>query len=257
MHVRAKKSLGQHFLKDLGIAQRIVDLLDPDPDEVIVEIGPGTGVLTQFLLEQYGERLHVVEVDTESVDYLEKVYPSLVPRIHPDDFLKLDLAEVFGPKMAVIGNFPYNISSQILFHVLTHRKHVTQVVGMFQREVAKRVCMNAGSKEYGILSVLLEAYFDRSYRFTVSEQVFNPPPKVKSGVLSLTRKTNPVEIGNPDLFQQLVKLSFNQRRKTLRNSLKSMWKGPIPDDPILGKRPEQLDLPGFLSLLNLIESQPF
>jgi|SaaInlStandDraft_4_1057021.scaffolds.fasta_scaffold28524_2 16S rRNA (adenine1518-N6/adenine1519-N6)-dimethyltransferase len=257
MRVQAKKGLGQHFLKDKGIAKRIVDLLEPQAQDIILEIGPGMGVLTEFLLEKFGERVHVVEIDKESVEYLETNFPELQGRIYNADFLKMDLGATFKSKLAVIGNFPYNISTQILFHLLDSREQVSQVIGMFQREVARRITIGPGTKEYGILSVLLEAYFTRKYVFTVPENVFQPPPKVKSGVLVLEKKgEQPVEL-NHVLFRRVVKAAFNQRRKTLRNSLGMMLPTKDADIPLLKLRPEQLDLNGFIELVRFIESDSF
>lgn len=253
MKVKPKKGLGQHFLTDLSVAERIVGLLRADTADVILEIGPGMGVLTQYLLPRFGERLQVVEIDSESVDYLELHYPELKGRIHQEDFLKMDLNARFNGQIAIIGNFPYNISSQILFHILETPGRVTEVVGMFQREVAKRITTGPGSKEYGILSVLLELFYTREYLFSVSEGVFNPPPKVKSGVLRLLAKETPPPDINYPLFVKMVKAGFNQRRKTLRNSLSGFFEKGSIDSELLNFRPEQLDLPTFLELLKLIE----
>ncbi len=255
MQIQAKKSLGQHFLRDQGIARKIVDLVNPREEDVILEIGPGTGILTQFLIERFGSRLHVVEIDRESVAYLRKHYTALEDRIYEEDFLQMDLTARFGHSICIVGNFPYNISTQILFKVFAAHDSVYQVVGMFQREVARRICMDPGSKEYGILSVLLAAYYERSYCFTVPEQVFSPPPKVKSGVIDLTMKLDQPQELNHALLHRVVKLAFNQRRKTLRNSLKSVWVDVIPDIPLMQKRPEQLGLEEFVELVTLIESQ--
>lgn len=253
MKVQPKKRLGQHFLKDKDIAMRIVDLLQVPDVDIVLEIGPGMGVLTQFLLERFGEKLFVVEVDPESVDYLKEHFPELSERIYCEDFLKMDLTERFPGKIAVIGNYPYNISSQILFHILDHPGNVVEIVGMFQREVARRITMSPGSKEYGILSVLLEVYYHREYSFTVSEEVFNPPPKVKSGVLRLTKKDRlPDGLDYPRLVK-LVKAAFNQRRKTLRNSLSGFFEKGSLDSDLLSLRPEQLNLQGFLDLLKLFD----
>jgi len=221
--VRPKKALGQHFLKDDQISQNIANaMLFKDGVSNVIEVGPGTGALTKFLIQK-DAHLKVVEVDRESVDYLNVHYHALHGKIIEQSFLRLNLEEVFsGEKLIVIGNFPYNISSQILFHALDHKEHVTEVIGMFQKEVAERIAIGPGSKAYGILSVLLQAYYDIEYLFTVDEDAFNPPPKVKSGVIRLVR--NDVQSLDCDekRFKQVIKLGFNQRRKTLRNSLKSI-----------------------------------
>ena len=221
--VRAKKSLGQHFLTDLSIAERIAHTLDDFRHLPVLEVGPGMGVLTQFLLEM-GLDLTVVELDSESVDYLEVAYPQLHGRIIGQDFLKMDLHELYGDKpFCVIGNYPYNISTQIFFKVLDYRDQVACCSGMLQREVAQRIAEPPGSKAYGILSVLLQAWYDIEYLFTVDEHVFNPPPKVKSGVIRLTRNSV-TDLGVDErMFKRLVKLSFGQRRKMLRSSLKSVF----------------------------------
>lgn len=252
--VKAKKNLGQHFLTDLSVAQKIADTLIDYRETPVLEIGPGMGVLTQYLIAD-GHDLRVVELDTESVDYLNVHYPELEGRIISADFLKLDLKEYFGDKaFCVIGNYPYNISSQILFKVLDYKDQVPCCSGMFQREVAQRVAAPPGSKTYGILSVLLQAWYDIEYLFTVPEHVFNPPPKVKSGVIKLTRN-GVTDLGcDEKLFKTVVKTSFGQRRKTLRNSLRSMV-GNNPDVlnmPIFSKRPEQLGVSEFIELTNIV-----
>lgn len=253
MRVHAKKRLGQHFLKDKDIALRIVDLLSVPEVDIVLEIGPGMGVLTGYLLERFGEKLHVVEVDEESVDYLKTHFPELSDRIHCENFLKMNLKEHFSGKIAVIGNYPYNISTQILFHILEFPDQVVEVVGMFQREVARRITMDPGTKEYGILSVLLEVYFKRDYSFTVSEEVFDPQPKVKSGVLRLSHKDQlPEDLDYPKLVK-VVKAAFNQRRKTLRNSLAGFFEKGSIDSELLSLRPEQLNLQGFLDLVKLFD----
>ena len=258
--VRAKKSLGQHFLIDLDVAQRIAATVDDYKQLPLLEVGPGMGVLTQFLL-QNGHDLKVVELDGESVDYLNANFPALEGRIIEKDFLKLDLREAMGEgDMVVIGNYPYNISSQILFHVLDYKDQVKCCSGMFQREVAQRIAAGPGSKTYGIVSVLLQAWYDIEYLFTVDENVFDPPPKVKSGVIRLVR--NDVEHLDCDerLFKSVVKTSFGQRRKTLRNSLRGM----IPPESmvrldehygdVFKKRPEQLSVAEFVELTNIIKN---
>ena len=255
MYVRPKKSLGQHFLNDRKIAMKIVDLLKAEGSGDVVEIGPGMGVLSGELLNRFGERFHAVEIDSESVEYLTAEFSGLAPRIYQDDFLKLDLRKKFGGELFIIGNFPYNISTQILFRVLAYRDEVKEVVGMFQREVARRISTGPGSKEYGILSVLLGAYYDISYSFTVSEKVFTPPPKVKSGVLRLERNNVSRLNCDEDLFFRIVKMGFHQRRKTLRNSLSSLILQENRPEPILSFRPEQLSVDSFLELTEFIESQ--
>lgn len=248
--VKPKKALGQHFLKDLQIAQRIADTLSEYKDLPVLEIGPGMGVLTQYLLEA-GHDLTVVELDLESVDYLEQNFPALEGRILAEDFLRLDLSQLFsGRKFCVIGNYPYNISSQIFFKVLDYKEHVPCCSGMIQKEVAERLAAGPGSKTYGILSVLLQAWYKVEYLFTVSEQVFDPPPKVKSAVIRMTRNDR-TELGcDEKLFKTVVKTSFNQRRKTLRNSMKPLLGKDCPDYalPIFDKRPEQLSVEQFVEL---------
>ncbi|APG60627.1 16S rRNA (adenine(1518)-N(6)/adenine(1519)-N(6))-dimethyltransferase RsmA [Christiangramia salexigens] len=252
--VRAKKHLGQHFLTDENIASKIADTLVGDNYNKVLEIGPGMGVLTKYLLEKDKE-VHVIEIDTESVEYLESNYLHLRDRIHEKDFLKHDLSQIFGDEAyAVIGNFPYNISTQIVFKVLELRHQIPEFSGMFQKEVAKRICEKEGNKTYGILSVLVQAYYEAEYLFTVPPSVFNPPPKVDSGVLRLTRKENFTLPCDEKLFFRIVKMAFNQRRKTLRNSLKSL---NLPDnlreDAIFGSRPEQLGFQQFIELTQKIE----
>lgn len=247
--VRPKKGLGQHFLKDLHIAQRIADTLDDYKGMPVLEIGPGMGVLTQYLLEA-GHDLTVVELDMESVDYLEQNFPALEGRILAEDFLRLDLSKLFPDQFCVIGNYPYNISSQIFFKVLDYKEHVPCCSGMIQKEVAERLAAGPGSKTYGILSVLLQAWYNVEYLFTVSETVFDPPPKVKSAVIRATRNDR-TELGcDEKLFKNVVKTSFNQRRKTLRNSMKPILGKDCPDYalPIFDKRPEQLSVEQFVEL---------
>ena len=249
--VRAKKFLGQHFLTDESIARRIVESLSPTSHHVL-EIGPGMGVLTKYLIDRPDTDFHVVEIDRESVAWLHDHYPTL--SVIEGDFLKLDLDTLFHDRYAIIGNFPYNISSQILFRVFECRNQVAEVVGMFQKEVAERVAAGPGSKTYGILSVLLAAFFRTEYLFTVHEHVFNPPPKVKSAVIRLTRNdVNTLEC-DETLFVQVVKAGFNQRRKTLRNALRSASL-PIDavDEATLGKRAEQLSVGEFITLTKTIQ----
>lgn len=255
-NVRPKKALGQHFLTDLNVARRIADTIDGFTDLPIVEVGPGMGVLTQFLVEK-GCDLTVVEIDTESVAWLKANMPDLDGHILEADFLRLDLGKLFnGRKMCVIGNYPYNISSQIFFHILQWRNLVVCCSGMLQKEVAERLAAPPGTKARGILSVLLQAWYDVEYLFTVDEHVFNPPPKVKSGVVKLTRN-NVDSLGCDEaLFRNVVKTTFGQRRKTLRNSLKGLLPAgaPMPDTPLLALRPEQLSVGQFIELTNLVDA---
>ena len=244
--VKAKKHLGQHFLKDLNIAQKIADTLSLANYKKVVEIGAGMGVLTQFLLKKDTE-VYVVEIDKESVAYLEAHYPELRGKIIADDFLKYDIAGYLREPFAIIGNFPYNISTQIVFKLLELRDYVPEFSGMFQKEVAERICEHEGSKTYGILSVLVQAFYEVTYLFTVSEGVFNPPPKVKSGVLRLVRKPNYHLDCDEALFFTIVKTAFNQRRKTLRNSLKPLLTNEsLKKNSIFDKRPEQLPWQDFV-----------
>lgn len=250
--VRAKKFLGQHFLTDESIARRIVESLSGRSCHVI-EIGPGMGVLTKYLVENKELDFRVVEIDRESVAWLHEHYPGL--NVIEGDFLKLDLTSLFHDTFAVIGNFPYNISSQILFRVFEYRNQAEEVVGMFQKEVAERVAAGPGSKTYGILSVLLSAFYDIEYLFTVHEHVFNPPPKVKSAVIRLIRNdVNALEC-DEKLFVKVVKAGFNQRRKTLRNALRSAALDVecVPEE-MLVKRAEQLSVEEFINLTKYIES---
>ena len=252
--VKPKKALGQHFLKDLQIAQRIADTLADYKGTPVLEIGPGMGVLTQYLLDAEHD-LKVVELDRESVAYLEQNFPDLKGRIIAQDFLKLDLSQLYPGKFCVIGNYPYNISSQIFFKVLDYKEQIPCCSGMIQKEVAERLAAAPGSKTYGIISVLLQAWYDIEYLFTVSEQVFNPPPKVKSAVIRMTRNRR-TELGcDEKLFKTLVKTTFNQRRKTLRNSIKPILGKEFPDYdlPVFNKRPEQLSVEQFIELTLLTE----
>jgi len=251
--VRAKKNLGQHFLNDKNIAKRIVESLQAEGVSKVLEIGPGMGVLTQFLMQNNAYETSVVEIDRESVEYLEKHYPDLKERIISADFLRLNLHVHFQEPFAIIGNFPYNISSQIFFKVLEYRNQIPEVVGMLQKEVAERLAAGPGSKTYGILSVLLQAYYHIEYLFTVHENVFTPPPKVKSGVIRITRNERAHLDCNEKLFTSIVKMAFNQRRKTMRNSLKSMINNDeLKANPIFDKRPEQLSVAEFELLAKMI-----
>ena len=250
--VRAKKFLGQHFLTDEGIARRIVESLTPEVHHLL-EIGPGMGVLTKYLLERPDTAFHVVEIDRESVAWLHDHYPTL--DIIEGDFLRMDLGALFPDSCAIIGNFPYNISSQILFKVFDNRQRVTEVVGMFQKEVAERVAAGPGSKTYGILSVLLSAFYHIEYLFTVPESVFNPPPKVKSAVIRLTRNDVAALECDEHLFVQTVKAGFNQRRKTLRNALRQLGL-PLDgvDAALLASRAEQLSVQDFIQITKTLQT---
>lgn len=253
--VRAKKHLGQHFLKDENIAKKIADTLTLQGYKDVLEIGPGMGVLTKYLLKK-DIKTHVIEIDTESVEYLKNKYLNLSDRIYEKDFLKYDLTEVFKDQpFAIIGNFPYNISSQIVFKTLEMRYQIPEFSGMFQKEVAQRICSKEGSKIYGILSVLTQAFYDAEYLFTVPPSVFNPPPKVDSGVLLLKRKENFTLPCDEALFFKVVKTGFQQRRKTLRNSLKTFnLSDNLKANTIFGQRPEQLSVSQFIELTSLIEN---
>lgn len=252
--VRPKKALGQHFLTDLSIAARIAATLDGSKGLPVLEIGPGMGVLTRFLLEE-GHDVKVVEIDSESVEYLTDNFPDLKGRIIEGDFLKMDLAELMGEKpFCVIGNYPYNISSQIFFKILDYKNLIPCCSGMLQKEVAKRLAAAPGSKVYGILSVLLQAWYDVEYLFTVDEHVFNPPPKVKSGVIRCTRN-NVTDLGCDErLFKTIVKTVFGQRRKTLRNSIRGLLPPgcTLDDNPVWAQRPEQLSVAQFIDLTNRV-----
>lgn len=252
--VRPKKGLGQHFLRDLKIAQAIADTVDARAGIPVLEIGPGMGVLTQYLIPK-DRNLKVVELDSESVVYLKEHYPTL--NIIEGDFLKLNLKELFnGKEFVLTGNYPYNISSQIFFKMLDNMDIIPCCTGMVQREVAQRICSGPGSKAYGILSVLIQAWYNTEYLFIVDENVFDPPPKVKSAVIRLTRNEREDLGCNPALFKRIVKASFGWRRKMLRNSLKQVIdkECPLPDCIYLDKRPEQLSVEDFIELTNLIES---
>lgn len=255
--VKPKKALGQHFLTDLDVAARIAATLDPYQGIPVVEVGPGMGVLTQFLLPTHPD-LTVVEIDNESVAWLKANMPALQGHILEEDFLQLDLGTLFPghSEFCVIGNYPYNISSQIFFHILDYKDRVKCCSGMLQKEVAERLAAPPGTKARGILSVLLQAWYDIDYLFTVDEHVFNPPPKVKSGVVRLTRNAV-TELGcDPALFKTVVKTTFGQRRKTIRNSIKSLLPPgcPAPDNALMAMRPEQLSVAQFIELTNLLAS---
>lgn len=251
--VRAKKHLGQHFLCDENIAKKIVDaLLIKDKISPIIEIGPGTGVLTKYLINDVSQFL-ALDIDSESVDYLKKLYPEKKEQIQLSDFLDTDLKEYFPYKFNVIGNFPYNISSQIMFKVLEHRNNVNIVVGMFQKEVAQRLAEKPGTKTYGILSVLLQAFYKIDYLFTVHENVFSPPPKVKSAVIRLERNSTVKLDCDEVLFFKVVKTTFNQRRKQIRNSIRPLYFSETVVHPLFEKRPEQLNVSQFVELTKFVE----
>jgi 16S rRNA (adenine1518-N6/adenine1519-N6)-dimethyltransferase len=248
--VKPKKNLGQHFLTDQNIARKIVDSLGSTAPDVL-EIGPGTGVLTQFLLTRSNINLQVIEIDRESVVYLQQNFPQLT-KIWSEDFLKSKIGEKFEGNFSVIGNFPYNISSQIFFRILELRNRIPEVVGMVQKEVAERIASKHGNKTYGILSVILQAFYDIEYLFTVSEHVFQPPPKVKSAVIRLKRNNVEKLPCSDAFFVEVVKAAFNLRRKMLRNSLQSIC-GELPVQ-FADKRPEQLSVDDFIELTAIIEN---
>lgn len=249
MSVKPKKYLGQHFLTDPLIAQKIADTLTLNNYDIVLEIGPGMGVLTEFILKKPIET-HLIEIDNESVIYLKTHYPQILDRIYQLDVLQCDFSNLFGEKpFAIIGNYPYNISSQIVFKMLDYRHQIPEFSGMFQKEVAQRICEKPGTKTYGILSVLVQAFYEAEYLFSVSPSVFNPPPKVDSGVLRLIRKSNFRLSCDEDLFFSVVKLSFQKRRKTLRNSLKAFnLSDNLKANTIFDKRPEQLTIESFVEL---------
>lgn len=247
-----KKNLGQHFLRDKGIAERIAGTLSGKGYASVLEIGPGTGILTGFLLERRFADFRVIEIDNESVHFLRENFPSLKEIIR-GDFLKMDIDSVFPGKLGITGNFPYDISTQILFKVLNHRERVVELTGMFQKEVAERICASPGSKTYGILSVLVQAFYTTEYLFTVPAHVFSPPPKVKSGVIRLLRNSVSGLSCDESLFFQVVKASFNQRRKMLRNSIRAAFDLKSGDYRYSGMRPEQLSVDQFVDLTNWVE----
>jgi len=249
--VRAKKHLGQHFLKDEGVSKRIAAQYQRHRDcKVALEIGPGTGALTRWLIEQDDNtEWWLLDVDTESIAYLKAHYPQLDDHIVHGDFLQLNPQDLVGDQpFAVVGNFPYNISSQILFRCIEFRNQIPEIMGMFQKEVAERIAEKPGSKKYGILSVLLQTYYDIEYCFTVDEHVFDPPPKVKSGVIRCTRNERMTLPCDEKLFKTVVKVSFNQRRKTIRNSIKALLPASYPDNEMLKLRPERLSVEDFIAL---------
>lgn len=252
--VSAKKHLGQHFLTDKNIAAKIVESLRPDDKyDQVLEVGPGMGILSDFLLQKTSLQTYLIDIDTESFEFLQKKYPHLGKRLINDDFLEMDFRQHFKAQFGIIGNFPYNISSQILFKVLDNRQQVVEVVGMFQKEVAERCSAKPGSKAYGILSVFLQAYYKVEYLFTVKAGVFNPPPKVLSAVIRLTRNDAEQLACDEKLFWQVVKAGFNQRRKTLRNALSSLInKEKMTGEPQLDLRAERLSVADFVALTNKI-----
>lgn len=269
--VKPKKFLGQHFLTDLGIARDIADTVDACPDIPVLEVGPGMGVMTQYLVQK-PRTVKVVEIDYESVSFLREKFPSLEENIIEDDFLKMHLENVFqGQPFVLTGNYPYNISSQIFFKMLDYKDLIPCCTGMIQKEVAERIAAAPGNKSYGILSVLIQAWYSVEYLFTVHEHVFNPPPKVKSAVIRMTRNSTTSLGCDEQLFKRLVKTTFNQRRKTLRNNIRPLLgeldtqcakEGfPIPDhstllqDPIFNQRPEQLSVQQFIELTNRVSDE--
>lgn len=258
--VRPKKNLGQHFLTDLNIAKAIADTVDACDKIPVLEVGPGMGVLTQYLVQKQRD-VKVVEIDSESVAYLNEKYPALRENVIGEDFLRMDLNKVFeGQQFVLTGNYPYDISSQIFFKMLDNKDLIPCCTGMIQREVAQRMASQPGNKAYGILSVLIQAWYDVEYLFTVDENVFNPPPKVKSAVIRMTRN-KVTDLGcNEPLFKRVVKTVFNQRRKMLRVSLRQMFAGKAPREgfyqqDIMTKRPEQLSIPQFVELTNIVDAE--
>ncbi len=254
--VRPKKHLGQHFLRDTNIARKITASLTGHGNyRQVLEIGPGTGVLSGFLMESYGDDLVLLDLDNESIAYLKEHFPALAPRVHFGDFLNIDLNNLVSAPYAVIGNFPYNISSQIFFKILEHREDIPEVVGMIQKEVADRLVSPPGNKQYGILSVLLQAYYSLEYLFTVEPGVFHPPPKVRSAVIRLQRNDTKALKCDESLFKRVVKQGFQNRRKTLRNALKPLnLTAADTSHPLFDKRAEQLSVESFVELTNIIES---
>ena len=246
MDYTLKKSLGQHFLKDENICKQIVASLQQHPFDRLVEVGPGAGALTKYLLPLKGFEFKAVELDNEKVVYLHKTVPAIAGKIINADFLHIDAP--FDDTFTVVGNFPYNISSQILFKILDWKDQVPVVIGMFQKEVAQRVAAKEGSKTYGIISILIQYYYDVEYLFDVPPESFNPPPKVMSGVIRLTRKTSHFEVKSDKAFVQLVKMAFNQRRKMMRNAVKSLFLPAVLEDAFFNKRAEQISIEEFAAL---------
>ncbi len=248
---KPKKSLGQHFLTDQNIARKIVSSITPGPKSIL-EVGPGKGILTRFLLERDNTRLKLVEIDRNYVVTLKEKYPDAMEVIH-QDFLKMELRDIFEGKFTIIGNFPYHISSQILFRIIENRDKINEIVGMVQKEVAERITSPPGHKAYGIMSVLLQTFYDIELLFTVNPTVFEPPPKVRSAVIRLQRNSTERLPCSESLFVRLVKTSFNQRRKMLKNSLKNTFPEADYSKPIFLKRPEQLSINDFVSISVLLE----
>ena len=256
--VKPKKFLGQHFLTDLGVARRIADTVDACPDVPVLEVGPGMGVLTQFLLQK-GREFKVVEIDFDSVPYLHEHFPQLGDNIIEGDFLQMNLQTVFqGRPFVLTGNYPYNISSQIFFKMLENKELIPCCTGMIQKEVAERMAATPGSKAYGVLSVLVQAWYDVEYLFTVDEHVFNPPPKVKSAVIRLTRNGKSALGCDEALFRRIVKTVFTMRRKMMRNGMKQILgkDSPMLADPIFTQRPEQLSVQDYVELTNRVAAEP-
>lgn len=255
MSVKAKKHLGQHFITDKNICHKIAKQYKSHQNcSKVLEIGPGMGALTTFLIEE-GLDVSVMDIDSESIEYLKQNFPELNGKIYDADFLKTDLTSIMGNEpFGIVGNFPYNISSQILFKCIEYRNQIPEIMGMFQKEVALRVAEKPGSKQYGILSVFIQAYYTIEYCFTVDEHVFNPPPKVKSGVIRCVRNERKELPCDEKLFSQVVKMSFNQRRKTIRNSVKPLLNGGILDHEYMSLRPEVLSVDQFIELTQLIQS---
>ncbi len=251
--VRPKKNLGQHFLTDPGIANRITDSLKLDRADTVLEVGPGKGILTRILKDRVGIKFYTVEIDQEAIEYLHHTFPDLGDRLRAGDFLKSDLSQ-FGNNVAIIGNFPYNISSQIFFRILENRDRVPEAVGMIQKEVAERLVSGPGTKRFGILSVFLQTWYNISYLFTVNPGSFFPPPKVMSSVIRIERNQRQTLDCDEDLYRKVVKMAFNQRRKMLRNSLSSMVAKVGQEDPVWQKRPEQLEVEEFIALTLKIEN---
>jgi 16S rRNA (adenine1518-N6/adenine1519-N6)-dimethyltransferase len=256
MKVKPKKHLGQHFLTDKNTCQKIANQYGGHKAcKRVLEIGPGMGALTDFLLLKEDQELWVIDLDWDSIAYLKTNYPQLEGKIIEGDFLRMNPTSFMGTEpFAVVGNFPYNISSQILFKCLDYRNQIPEIMGMFQKEVAERIAEKPGSKQYGILSVLMQAFYDISYCFTVDEHVFSPPPKVKSGVIRCTRNNRQSLDCDEKFFIRIVKMSFNQRRKTIRNSIKQLISGKEFDHPLLKERPEQLSVEQFVELTKAVQA---
>jgi len=254
MTIRPKKSLGQHFLKDLSVAERVAETLSAYRELPVLEVGPGTGVLTRFLIEK-GYNLSVVEIDTESISVLHRDFPQLDGRVIYDDFLKMNLERLFDSKFCITGNYPYYISSQIFFKVLEYREQVICCSGMIQKEVAERLAARQGSRNFGILAALIQPWYDVEYLFTVGAEVFDPPPKVQSAVVRMTRNSRTTLGCDETLYRSVVKTAFNQRRKTLRNSLKTLIPKESPElsQSLFDLRPEQIDVERFIELTKIVE----